>query len=817
MAVVNAWCGAPTSSGARVVAKVTGTSTRLAVSTEPSMASPVYFGPVTPASQIAQLTATGLNPSTRYWWAVEDNGVLDTVYTGQFRTLPVEGTAASFTISVAGDAGLQPLTLGVAGSTYPDRISNDPVFDTVRELALSGEHLMFVHLGDLHYYNPGQIIGSAVADYRTCLDDVLLQPRQHELYRNVPLTWIWDDHDYGPNDSDETNPGKANAWQVYRERVPSYPLANDTEGIHHAFTIGRVQFIAWDYRSFKSPKENTDDASKTALGASQKAWLRSLLETTTAEALVILQQTAWAVPPTVGSDAWGGYNTERQELADMFTSLGWADRMIMVGADVHSVAIDSGANNAYGGFPHALIAPLDANPSATWENFDVVISNQYRQHGTIGVDDDGARILLTITAYRETGVLGSYTIEIPTNDEPPEPPNPTPVPPPVIATAAVRDRVTWLGVHRSTGQIIAELPDITGEPSRMLSAIASSEMSIPLTRGGPGHVPIPILQACTDGEAGAIVCIVNDLPLWMGLPTVRRGGSASLLRLNCNTPEAYLTKRVVRDASFVEVDRALVALELAQQAESLDGQGQGLGLEYEVTMTGEPVTIEYVTTDRQPIYTSLRNLCAQGLEFEIALDWTDNRQTAVTKILRIARRIGRVTGTPRAMFETGDAGSVTDYDVTESWAERDYANHVTAIGPGQGESQPASTPVIDTAAWAAGVPIVEAIVNGENNLTTPDLLQQFADTEALRMRHGGSAIDITAQLAGYPRLGVDALLGDQVSYRLESDWHPVPGLGDPVDRRLIGERRMTAWSVNPAKGTWQPTLIADPALEVTDA
>jgi len=138
---------------------------------------------------------------------------------------------------------------------------------------------------------------------------------------------------------------------------------------------------------------------------------------------------------------------------------------------------------------------------------------------------------------------------------------------------------------------------------------------------------------------------------------------------------------------------------------------------------------------------------------------------------------------------------------------------VTALGPGQGESQPASAPAIDTAAWAAGVPIVESVVTAGNNLTTTDLLQAFADAEAHRMRHGTSSIDITAQISGYPRLGVDALLGDQVSYRLESARHPTPSLGDPVDRRLVGERRMTAWSLTPDQGTWQTTLVADPTLE----
>jgi len=390
---------------------------------------------------------------------------------------------------------------------------------------------------------------------------------------------------------------------------------------------------------------------------------------------------------------------------------------------------------------------------------------------------------------------------------------PTPVPPPAFATAAVRDHVTWLGVDRSTGRIIAELPDITGEPQRILSAYASTEVGVPVARGGPGYVPVQIIDACMDGRTGALVAVINDLPLWMGLPVNPRKGSKGY-RASCNTPESYLLKRRVRqDVTHTDTDRSLVALALAQQAEDIDGLGQGLHLEYDVSLTGDPVTITYTATDRQTVYDAIRDLCVGGLEFEVYLDWADARQTTITKILRIARRIGRVSGTPAAMFETGDAGSVVDYEELASFAEGAYANHTTGLGPGQGDSQPVSTPVINTAELAGGVPIVEAVVTGGNNINTTDLVQEYAASEAVRMADGASTIDVEAAIDGYPRLGVDAVLGDQVSYRLESAAHPAPSAMDPTDLRLVGERRMTAWSINPAAGTWKTSLVADPTLE----
>jgi hypothetical protein len=225
----------------------------------------------------------------------------------------------------------------------------------------------------------------------------------------------------------------------------------------------------------------------------------------------------------------------------------------------------------------------------------------------------------------------------------------------------------------------------------------------------------------------------------------------------------------------------------------------------DVEPTGDLIDIEYKRTDRITVYDALRELCAGGLEFEIALDWADNTQTSVVKILRIRRRIGRVSGTPRAMFETGGSGSVISYDLKESWADGYYGNHTTAIGPGEGDDQPASAPAIDMAALLTGTPIVESVIEAGNNVNDIELLDVLAQSDLLRTRFGGSSLEIQAQLDAYPRLGVDALLGDQVSFHLVGPRHP-------RHRPLIGERRMTGWRMSTAQGVWVPKLVADPGL-----
>ena len=79
----------------------------------------------------------------------------------------------------------------------------------------------FLHLGDFHYANIG------VDDpwrFREASNRVLRSPRQSALYREAPIVYVFDDHDFGTDDSDGTSVTKAAVQRVYRERVPHYPL-----------------------------------------------------------------------------------------------------------------------------------------------------------------------------------------------------------------------------------------------------------------------------------------------------------------------------------------------------------------------------------------------------------------------------------------------------------------------------------------------------------------------------------------------------------------------------------------------------------------
>ncbi len=334
------WSGALTPTSVRLVAglKTASDSVRLRLDPEPDAvpaARSAAFA-VGPGGTVATADLTGLTPGARYAYAFEAEGQV--LQSGSFRT-PQRGPF-SFEVAVAGCA--------LTGS---DR----PVFDVIRHQ----DPLFLLHVGDLHYLN---IALDSPNAFRRAYGRVLRSPRQAALYRSTPIAYVWDDHDYGPNDSDRTAPGREAAWQVYRELVPHYPLAGDGP-VYQAFTVGRVRFILTDLRSMRDPKDA--EGIRTMMGTEQKAWFeRELLAASGRYPVIVWVSTVpWIAPPVPAADHWGGFAEERREIADFIKERGIRGVVVLAG-DAHMIAVDDGTNSDYatgGGAPVPVVqaAPLD--------------------------------------------------------------------------------------------------------------------------------------------------------------------------------------------------------------------------------------------------------------------------------------------------------------------------------------------------------------------------------------------------------------------------------------------------------------------------
>lgn len=393
-----AWVGNVTTSSATVKARSTGEPTLL-YATNVDLVDPSMVSGTEGSDEVWTFDLSGLDAETTYYWTFP--GWLES---GKVRTFPTSG---NFTVAAASCAG-QP---GVGKAEYitgPAQTSDSPAFDRIRDR----DPALFIHLGDLHYRDLNTTLQ---ANYWTAYRDVMANDRQHTLYRNVPLAYVWDDHDFGPNNSDGTYTGKSAAQAAYRTYVPHYTLDSGSL-IYQTFTVGRVRFILLDVRSERSPNGNTDNSSKTMLGTTQKQWLKDTLDDATEPCIVLC-----TIGPWNGSleDNWGSFSTERQELAEYFEDNGHTDKLFLVHGDIHGVMGDDGTNTQWDpgsvndGPPLVGFAPLDAGVttySGTYTEPASTDSNQ--QYGTLEFVDTGTQITVTAQAWAVDGSDESQVFSI---------------------------------------------------------------------------------------------------------------------------------------------------------------------------------------------------------------------------------------------------------------------------------------------------------------------------------------------------------------------------------------------------------------------
>lgn len=321
----------------------------------------------TDVDRCVRLDVTGLQTDTLYIYEILSSGLIHS--SGQFRTHPAApGTPSSFTVAFSGDA---------------DTGANGDAFQAI----LNFNPLMFIHLGDMHYQD---ISTNSPALFHAAYDTVMRCSRQAALYGNVPLAYVWDDHDFGANNSDSTSPSKPAIAAVYRQRIPHYTLPHPT-AVYQTWDIGRVRFIMTDQRSEASVETDPDNASKSILGTTQKTWFKNLISNSPGMLLVWLCPRWFANANDV--DSWNNFSTERAEICD-YIKANAHGRVIVISADKHSLGIDDGSHVdfATGGgepLPTFQASPLDRAPTALSGTYSNGEFNNNGQWGTMQITDTG--------------------------------------------------------------------------------------------------------------------------------------------------------------------------------------------------------------------------------------------------------------------------------------------------------------------------------------------------------------------------------------------------------------------------------------------
>jgi alkaline phosphatase D len=247
-----------------------------------------------------------------------------------------------------------------------------------------------LYLQQPDFYDPD----SMAARYRR---QRAFEPLQSLLTATTHLA-IWDDHDFGPNDSDTSYTFKAKRSSCSRATGPIH--RSDFPDVAGAFGIARygdVTFFLLDDRYYRSPDLWPDGPDKTMFGARQLEWLKQALVSAPRNAIKIIAGGSqfWNRPHRF--EGWHQFATEQRAFAEWLVARR-IDGVLFVSGDRHfSELLKIDRPGAYPLYEFTS-SPLTSRPparvdQAEQDNPDVVPGTLVakRQFGMIRVSGPGER------------------------------------------------------------------------------------------------------------------------------------------------------------------------------------------------------------------------------------------------------------------------------------------------------------------------------------------------------------------------------------------------------------------------------------------
>jgi alkaline phosphatase D len=290
-----------------------------------------------------------------YYRVVDSSSGAPLSKVGRFRTAPTQPRPFSFAWTADMDEAYKPFRLfDVIGA-------RDPEF--------------FLHLGDTIYADfPRNQFNPSVRHYRRKHASNRRDSHLQQFLLRHATYAIWDDHETD-NDCHGGHPHMAEGLQVFREYWPSKP--DGSQGLYRRFNWAGVDFFILDTRTFRSPHADQEGQAKTMLGNVQKQWLLAALESSSSPFKFIMSSVPFQGG---GTDTWGNYRTERNEIASFIRERKIGGVVFLTG-DYH-LARDW--TNAKAGFREYMAGPI---ASFTHYRHSPTSRDRYEKSGTFHYGD----------------------------------------------------------------------------------------------------------------------------------------------------------------------------------------------------------------------------------------------------------------------------------------------------------------------------------------------------------------------------------------------------------------------------------------------
>ena len=268
----------------------------------------------------------GLRPGANYSYRIVSSRTDAALASGRFRTQPTRAPEMRLAFGSCAD---------IDAST------------TRSWKAIEAEHPdALVLLGDTPY-----IDSTGLATQRERYLRFAQAPAFASLVSKTPLYSIWDDHDFGANDTDGRLAGKTNSRRAFLENRPNPGYGEGAAGIYTSFRHGEIEVFLLDTRWFAATEQSKQDPTKpTLLGDSQWRWLEAGLARSKAAFKVVACGMVWngLVTPDK-SDCWGRYPHEFERFVRLVGSTK-STGVVLVSGDVHRSRVVLHATSAIIGY-----------------------------------------------------------------------------------------------------------------------------------------------------------------------------------------------------------------------------------------------------------------------------------------------------------------------------------------------------------------------------------------------------------------------------------------------------------------------------------
>jgi len=201
---------------------------------------------------------------------------------------------------------------------------------------------MMVWLGDAWYTREVDYLSEWGLWYRASRDRAtpILQP----FLKSMTHVGIWDDHDYGPNNSGAAYHLKNASRNVFTSYFPNPSAGQNGEGIYTKTSWSDVDFFLIDDRWWRSADDVLDSINgkpnpeKVMIGREQLQWLKNALLESFAT-FKIIAVGSQVLNPVSPYDKWGRFPVEYQELMQFLQINPISGVMFLTGDRHHSEII----------------------------------------------------------------------------------------------------------------------------------------------------------------------------------------------------------------------------------------------------------------------------------------------------------------------------------------------------------------------------------------------------------------------------------------------------------------------------------------------